>query len=159
MNKVLKIILISVGVLFIIGIVTLMYIGANSPETYIYTDKEIPKEYRQEIAELSLLEDDERIEFMYSDGLLNLTDGLYILTNKHIILYLAEWDKPEKIIDFSEITFVDVEYDDSFLTDSYITIETDLFRFDFPVSSEKGRDKEFYYSLQNKVEKAHRSEQ
>jgi hypothetical protein len=156
MHKALKIVLISIGAIFFIGVFTLMYIGANTPETFIYTKNEIPLKYRAQINSLSLLSDDEQIIYFYSDGLLNITDGLYMLTNEHLIIYVAEWDEPELIIQFSEIDYIDVEYDNSFLTDSYINIETEFgLMVEFPVSSEKGRDHEFFNYLKQKVEEAH----
>ncbi len=156
MNKALKIVLISIGVVFVIGIIALMYIGANTPETHIYTQNEIPEKYRKQIKSLSLLSEDEKIVFLYSDALLDITDGLYMLTNEHLTIYISEWDEPELIIEFSEIDFIDIEYDDSFLNDSYITIETEYgLIVEFPVSSDKGRDHDFFDYLQKKVEKSH----
>ena len=156
MNKALKIVLISIGAIFAIGIISLMYIGANSPDTCIYKENEIPRKYKEQLNALSLLSEDEKIVFLYSDAMLNITDGLYMLTNKHLILYIAEWEVPELIIEFSEIDFIDIEYDDSFLVDSYITIETaDGLMVEFPVSSDKGRDHDFFNYLQEKVEESH----
>ena len=156
MKKALKIVLISLGVFFVIIIIGAMYLGANSPDTCIYTEYDIPAKYRKQVKSLSLLSEDEKIIFLYSDAFLDIADGLYMLTNEHLTVYLAEWDEPELIIEFSEIDFIDIEYDDSFLTDSYVTVETEYgLVVEFPVSSEKGRDHDFFDYLQKKVEKSH----
>ena len=155
MGKPLKIILISFGILIVIVILGLAYIGANSPETYVYTSDEIPTKYIREINRLGLLEENENIEFFYSDGLLDIKGGIFILTDKHLILYVDEWNNPKTIIDFSEINYLDIQYDDSFLNDSFIIVESENgFSYEFPVSSELGRDKKFFEALQQKVENA-----
>lgn len=156
MSRAVKILLISLGSVILIGIIALMYIGANTPATHIYSENEIPVKYREELNKLSLLSGDEKIVFFYSDALLNITDGLYILTNEHVILYVAEWDEPKLKMNYSEIDFIDIDYDDSFLNDSFITIENEQgLMVKFPVSSEKGRDHDFFNYLQKKVELAH----
>lgn len=156
--KALKIVLISIGGIFLLGIIALVVIGANSPETYIYTESEIPAKYRDEIKELSLLTENESIVYLYSDAIWDIKNRVYLLTDKHLILYIEEWEDPKMIIEFDAIDFVHVEYDKSFLNDSFITVETnDGAYVEFPVSSEKGRDYDFFTYLQEKVEDAHSS--
>ena len=151
--KALKLILIVIGSVFTICLISLAYIGAASPETFVYRADEIPAKYRNELAELNLLNDSEELLYMYSDALFKLKNGVYILTDEHLILYSDEWDEPETIISFDEITFLDIAYDDSFLDDSYITLETVYgVQAVFPVSSEKGRDKKFYRYLEDQVQ-------
>ncbi|MFT5777103.1 MAG: hypothetical protein ACI837_000034 [Crocinitomicaceae bacterium] len=153
--KALKIVLISVGFLLLLGIGSLMYIGANSPDTYVYVKNEIPKNYKDLLRELSLIEADEKIQFLYSDALFSITKGVYVLTDKHLILYSEEWLEPERIFAFEEIYFLDITYDDSFFSDSYITVQTEYgMEIIFPVSSEKQRDYEFFHYLETKVDNA-----
>ena len=154
--KAVKIVLISLGGILVTGIFILICIGANSPETYIYTGNEIPSKYRRQLNELSLIESDESIIYMYSDALFDIKEGVYILTNKHLIIYLEEWEDPRTIIEFEEIDFLDIEYDNSFFNDSFISVETDYgMTIEFPVSSERGRDRDFFKYLQKKVIDAH----
>ncbi len=156
MNRTLLVILIVVGVVFVGGFAVLVYIGTKGPETYIYAENEIPSSYKQEMKDLGLIKEDERIIYFYSDGLVDVKDGMYALTDHHLILYSTQWSEPETVIGFEEISYLDVDYDDSFLTDSYVLVETeDGMTVEFPLSSERGRDKEFYNLLSKKVEEAH----
>ncbi|MFT6243695.1 MAG: hypothetical protein ACJA0U_001945 [Salibacteraceae bacterium] len=156
--KAVKIVIISIGTLFVLGVIGLMYVGANSPETYIYTENEIPEEYLEILDELTPLNKNENVLFFYSDALFDIKDGIYALTDQRLIIYCQEWDDPEAIIEFDDIVNLNIEYDDSFLTDSFITVETDYEMIvEFPVSSEKGRDKQFFQYLEQKVREAHSS--
>ena len=156
MNRALLITLIVVGVVFMAAIFGLAYVGATGPETFIYKEKEIPSTFKKEMKDLKLLSEDEKLLYFYSDGLLDIKDGLYALTDQHLILYSTQWSEPETIIGFDEISYLDVEYDESFLNDSYVTVETEYgMSVEFPLSSERGRDKEFYNLLSKKVEEAH----
>ncbi|MDG1332577.1 MAG: hypothetical protein P8P74_09625 [Crocinitomicaceae bacterium] len=156
MNRALLITLISVGVVFLAGIIALSYIGAKGPETFIYKNNEVPTSFRKQMLDMDLISKEEKIIYFYSDALMDITDGLYVLTDQHLILYSKQWEEPETIIGFSEISSLNIDYDDSFLIDSYVVVETDYgMMVEFPLSSEKGRDKEFYTLLQKYVEDAH----
>lgn len=149
--KALKITLISLGGIIALGIFVSVYIGENSPGTFIYTANEIPKKYKDQLKELSLVNEDEQIVYMYSDAIFNIKGGVYLLTDKHLILYMEEWEDPKTIIEFEEIDFIDIVYDNSFLNDSFITVETENEIVEFPVSSDMGRDRDFFTYLQKKV--------
>ena len=150
--KALKIILIAGGAFMVLLFFGLAYIGMVSPETFVYTKNDVPQKYVKEMRELSLLENSERLQYMYSDALFDIKDGIYALTDKHLIIYCDEWSDPKTIIAFNEIIDLYVEYDDSFINDSYITVEYAELQVSFPVSSEKGRDKDFFNYLYRKVE-------
>lgn len=151
--KPLHIILIIFGSIMIIAIAGVGYIGAASPETFVYTKNDLPKSYLKEMKELELIEEGEQVQFMYSDALLDIKGGIYAITDKHLVFYNKEWSQPKYIIGFDEIDYLNVEYNDSFLEDSYITIETfNGIQIVFPVSSEKNRDHEFFDYLSTKIE-------
>ena len=104
--------------------------------------------------ELSLLEDNENLQFMYSDAIFDIKAGIYALTDKHLILYNEEWNEKETIIEFNNINFLEIEFEKSSFIDSYITVETKSgIQVVFPVSSEKGRDRDFYNYLSSRVKK------
>ena len=128
------------------------YIGVVSPETFVYTKNDIPKKYVDQMQDLALFENGEQLQYMYSDALFDIKGGIYALTDQHLIIYNDEWNEPKTIIEFKDIIDLYIEYDDSFLLDSYITVETAYgMQVDFPVSSEKGRDRDFFNYLQEKV--------
>ncbi len=155
MNRALLITLITVGVLFLGGIIALTYIGSKTPETFIYKKDEIPAAYRAQMRELNLISENEELLYFYSDGLLDVTDGMYALTDQHLIIYSTQWSEPETIIAFEDISSLGVNYDASFFVDSYVRVETVYgMEVEFPLSSERGRDKEFYELLSKRVEEA-----
>ncbi len=69
--------------------------------------------------DLSLLQSKERIQFMYSDGVLDIKSGLYALTDKLLSLYNEEWNEPKTVIVFKDIIDFYIDYDDSFLLDNF----------------------------------------
>lgn len=123
----------------------------HSPETYVYLGNQMPKIYVDEIRKLNLLENNEKIKYFYSDGLYNIKESFYFVTDQKLVAYNESWEEPETIIFFNEIVSLDVEYHDSYYEDSYIMLETtDGMELDFPVSSERKRDKDFYNYLLEK---------
>ncbi|ARV09889.1 hypothetical protein BTO05_09645 [Winogradskyella sp. PC-19] len=124
--------------------------SCDGPETYIYLGRQVPKKYIDEIKTLGLLSSNEKIKYFYSDGFNDIKEGLYFVTDKNLVAYNKEWEYPKTIIPFSEITNLDVMYNESLYEDSYIFVESKEFELDFPVSSEKGRDKDFFNYLVQK---------
>jgi hypothetical protein len=111
----------------------------------------MPKEFVEEIRSLNLLENNEKIKYFYSDGFYDIKEGFYFVTDQKLVAYNESWEEPEIIVFFNEIVSLDVEYNDSFYEDSYIMLETkDGMELDFPVSSERKRDKDFYNYLLKK---------
>ena len=136
----------------IIGIITIFLIaitifGAISPETYIYNGVDVPKKFLKEIKELELLEDDEVITYFYSDAFFDIKKGFYLVTDRHLIAYSSEWEEPKTIIPFEDIYDVVLNRNESLLEDSMLYVEAAEYTLDFPLSSEKGRDKDFYNYL------------
>ena len=150
--KILKIFGISFGSLLSIAF---FYFAYSSPETYIYSGHQVPRKFLHEIRSLDLLEEDEKIKYFYSDAIFNIKEGMYFVPGRNITLYSEKWKKPVTIIKLENITKIDVEYDDTFWTDSFVSIETkDGLEVSFPLSSEKGRDKKFmqYLRLNTKID-------
>lgn len=123
----------------------------ESPDTYVYLGNQMPKTYIEEIRNLNLLENNEKIKYFYSDGFYDIKEGFYFVTDQKLVAYNESWEEPETIIFFNEIISLDIEYNDSFYEDSFIMLETtDGMELDFPVSSERKRDKDFYNYLLKK---------
>ena len=151
--KALKIVGIGLGVLVaVLGGIGLMAVGVLAPDTAVYLEDQVPQKYLNEIRELGLTEEDERVIYFYSDAVWDIKAGMYFVSDQHLVLYSEEWEEPQSIIGFEEITDLDVEYDDSFFVDTYVTVETDSgLEVTFPVSSEKGRDKKFVEHIISKM--------
>ena len=149
--KALKIILCGLGI--IIG--TALTIGLafieRGPETYVYKDKDIPKRYRKQIHKLKLIEWQEPIIFFYSDGLINIEEGMYFITDKRIILYSKDWAEPTENIPFQDIANIEVQYSTSWIDDTWVMVGTDNYDYEFPLSKERDGDEKFVEYLQQQV--------
>ena len=124
------------GIFLIASCAGLVYLGDQAPETSIYSGRQIPQKYLDIVQELNLIEPDEEIRFFYSDALLDIKEGLYFVTDKHLVLYSAEWAEPETIISLDEITDLSVNYNSSFFEDSMVFVSTASgIETTFPISS------------------------
>jgi len=123
----------------------LFLVACDVPETYVYLGKQVPKKYIKEIKSLGLIEKDEKLIYFYSDGLTDIKDGLFFVTDQNLVLYSNQWEEPKTIIPFGNISFLNIEYNKSFLEDSYVYVVTkDSLEVEFPISSERNRDEDFY---------------
>ena len=148
--KILKILGVILAGLIGVVVLGLVFIGSQGPETSVYLGRQVPKKYLKEVRELGLLERDEEIAYFYSDALLDIKEGLYFVSDRHLVLYYKDWEEPQTIIKFEDISNVEVEYEESFFEDSYVVVETiEGFEISFPLSSEKGRDKKFVAYIQS----------
>ena len=142
-------------ILAFLGILTflaLYIIGSIAPVTSVYLGRQVPKKYVEEIKGLKLLRHGEKIVYFYSDGFIDIKDGMYFVTDQNVVAYNNLWEEPETIIPFETIDSLSVDYDDSFLEDSYIFIRTlDGLEVTFPVSSERNRDKIFYKFIRKRL--------
>ena len=141
--------MVTAGYIFVIIVVlSLLFLSNKIPETGIYLGHEIPKKYLIEIIDLGLLEANEQIKFFYTDGIFDIKNGLYFVTDTKFVAYCKKWEEPKKVIRVDEIVDLDIEYKYLFTNDSNVYLKTKSgFELEFPLSSEKDRDKEFYYYL------------
>jgi hypothetical protein len=147
-----KVLAIAAGlVVFVIVAVfaLLVYIGSEGPSTSVVPGRQIPKEYRSTIQTLDLLEEGEQILYFYSDAMVDIEEGFYLLTDRKVAVYDNEWDPPDVRIPFSQIEDLDITYDESFWTDSTVLLVlTDGSEVWFPLSSDDGGDKKFFEALE-----------
>ncbi len=136
------------------GVAFLVYLGAVSPETSVYVGKQVPEKYVQTARELGALDAGEQPKFFYSDGLLGIEEGFYLVTDKKVAIYSNDGRDPAlTVIPFDQIASAEIERDESFIGDSYIMLETiDGDYQAFPVSSEQGRDKLFFKVIEENIE-------
>ncbi len=130
----------------------LMYIGAASPETSVYPGKMVPEKYLNTIRDVGALDDDETLLFFYSDALIDIHEGFYLVSDKKVAIYREQIDDPPLTkIPFDQITIANLERDESFLVDSIITLVLEKGQvLSFPVSSEYNRDVEFFDAIRDR---------
>ena len=134
-------------------IIAFFVMTSMGPDTSVYTGRQIPKRFMTTIRSLNLLKDNEQIKYFYSDALTDIKEGFYFVTDKNLIIYSDKWEEPETVIPLDQIVSLDVQYDDSFLDDTYAFITTlSGLEMSFPISSEKGLDKKFVKVIQDNMQ-------
>jgi hypothetical protein len=136
------------GVVAVVG-----YVGVVSPETSVYAGNQLPQKFLDTASEVGALEPGEQVRFFYSDGLVNIREGFYFVSDRKVAIYVEDGRaEPLTVIEFDNISSVDLQRDESFFEDSQITIETEDGQYlVFPVSSEFDRDVEFFEAIKQKV--------
>ncbi len=76
MPKFFKLAGIGCGALFALGIITVMVIGSVAPSTAIYVGRDVPAKYVTTLQDLGVLEQDETVRYLYSDGLFGIEEGV-----------------------------------------------------------------------------------
>ena len=133
---------------------SLFYIGTAGPETFVVSGRQMNKAHTKIIRDLGLLENSEKIQYFYSDALFDIRKGMYFVTDKKLVLYSEDWEDPRLVAPFAEIIDAQGEFNESFLDDSYVSITMDNGdEWTFPVSSERGKDKDFYEYLTARIGK------
>ena len=147
--KTISIIIIS---LLLSALAIFAYVVKDGPETYVYLGKQTPKEFKQSINGLSLLEKDENIQFFYSDAIIDIQDGMYIITDKKIVLYSREWETPKPSIPYEQIGRIEVHYSTSWDEDTWVFLsDLEGQPLDFPLSPEKGTDQKVLNYIKAKI--------
>ena len=156
MNKKIVIVLVASGVLFLVVAAAvigwLVVLVKRSPETYVVPGAQIAERHLREIDELGILAEGEEILLFYSDALIDLTEGMYLATDRRLVLYDDEWEQPLLSAPFDSIQDVQAEWDSSFLVDSRLSVTLANGEvWAFPVSSEGGGDRWFYGFLRHRA--------
>ena len=132
---------------------TCIYIGVVGPDTKVLPGAQVPARFGAQIWKLNLLEPDEQIRYFYSDALVNIENGFYLLTDRRLIVYSRTFDEPAILVPFSEIREVEAFFSDSWLEDSLITVTlADDTTVSFPASCEGGGDRRMYDTLRKSQE-------
>lgn len=141
----------AVGFALLTGafLVFIFYIGTAGVPVEVLAGAQLPTDYLETIRETGVLDDDEDVVFFYSDALMDIRDGFYLLTDRKVVVYSATYSDPAIPVPFDDIRDLEVEFDDSFLADSTVWItRSDGSTVSFPLSSERGGDKRFYEALE-----------
>jgi len=132
-------------------LISMILIDRFLHEGTIHTRAQIPENYIEKINELGLLETTEKIEYLYTDALFELEEGIYFVTNKHLVLFNQEWEPRGYIIPFENIRKVEIKFDYSYINDSIMTVRTLEHVVSFPLSSNEGKDKLFMKYLSEMI--------
>ena len=151
--KVLIILAVIGGVLMVAICAGLMYIGAKAPPTACVPGSRVRASDMQTIRRLGLLEEGERIQFFYSDALINIENGMYFFTDRRVVVYSEMLAEPLIAVEYPEILDITAEFDGNLFVDSTIWLELEEDYVTFPVSSEGGGDRQFHKSLLDMWEK------
>lgn len=127
----------------------LAYIGMKGPQTYVVSGNQIKSHHMDTIRSLGLLESDEEIIQFYSDALVDVQNGMYMITDDRVILYSQNWSPPTIYIPFEAIEDFELDASESeLLMDSFLTIYLKNGEsHSFPVSAENGGDRRFVRAL------------
>jgi len=112
----------------------------------------LPGSYRATLIEEGHLEPNEQIEFFYSGGLMSIREDGNFFTDHRVVSYetidgtVNRYEAP-----FDSISEVDVEWSESSLENTRVTITTDESEsFLLVVSNEEGRDRQFVAALESR---------
>ncbi len=152
MKLFLKITGIGCSSLVVLLLALVIFIGSVAPETSVYVGNELPKKFVKAVRSQNLLEEDERIQYFYSDAVFDVTASMYFLSDRKLVLQSEEWQQPSILLKFHDIAELDIYRDQSFFSDSTIFVTTHAGEeYAFPLSSEKDLDERFYKALKAKV--------
>lgn len=145
------------GGLFALGCVALLsgliYIGTAGPDIEVVPGAQVRKSFVSKIQALDLLEPDEKLLFFYSDALVDIENGFYLLTDRKVVVYRKDYAQPKVIVPITGIRDMDASWSDSFWEDSRITLTlADDSQVWFPLSRENGGDKAFFDTLKKNWE-------
>lgn len=147
-----KVLVIAAGLVVVVVVAVfalLVYIGSEAPSTSVLPGRQIPKNYLSTIQTLGLLEESEQILYFYSDAMMDIEEGFYLLTDRKVVVYDNEWEPPDIRIPFLRIERLDITYNESFWTDSIVLVVlTDGSEVRFPLSSDDGGDKKFFTAME-----------
>jgi len=138
-----------------------VYLGTYAPETSVYAGNEVPNRFIETMKSVGALEEGETILYFYSDALTDIRDGFYFVSDRRVVVYAeAAGGSPLTTVGFDEIAELDIVRDESFFTDSQITLELKDGRpVSFPVSSEVGGDERFFEAIEERVAEEEESEE
>lgn len=126
-----------------------MYIGTVGPDTKVYTANEVPRRFVDVASGLGLLDPGERVQFFYSDALTDVREGMYLVTDKKVVVYIADAQTPATKAPFGTIERAELDSSGSAWEDGFITLVlTDETVVTFPVSGEAGRDRLMFDAIE-----------
>ena len=130
----------------------LVYVGAAGPGTKVMVANEVPADSANTLRGLGVLDPGEQIRFLYSDAMLDIRNGCYVVTDRKVIVYAKDAQQPATVVPFGRIADVELVRGDSDWEDGSITLTLiDGNIVSFPVSREEDRDVKMSEAIQESV--------
>lgn len=138
-------------------LVAVTYIALMGPGMKVIGGQEIPPRLLARMNELVSLGSDEKIQFFYSDALVDIADGFYVLTDQRVILYSNTQELSlfgsRLLVPFSAIDAVEAHFSDNPAEDTVIEVVlADGPIYYFPASTEDAGDRKMFSYLYRSVE-------
>lgn len=129
-----------------------VYIGAKGPDIAVYAGNQVPQKFTDIIDDTGVLEPDEKILFFYSDAMIDITEGFYLVTDRKVVTYSSAVSPHETLVPYADIASADIYRDTSFFNDSQIELTLkDGSIVSFPVSSEFDRDVSVHEAIEQRI--------
>ncbi len=143
------------GGVFLSGCMMLALLGLLLPsETYVVEGDQLSTDLRAVVESLNILEPTETILYFYSDAFFDIREGFYMLTDQALILWGEKFAPegevlaPKVRLALDQITSIGVNYSDSWLEDSAVSVDSEGWNYQFPLSFENGGDRSFITELE-----------
>ena len=125
-----------------------MVIGTMVPPEGVVTWEEVDPRNQQVLRESGLLADENRILFLYSTSLTDISEDLYVLTEDTIVINeTVDGERQHRVVPLNSILTIYVVYSDSWLEDSVLVVKGEENLHAVPLSTDLGRDREFTAKL------------
>ena len=129
------------------------YVGSRGPDTDVYAGNELPGRFLDDMREVGALETDERIDYFYSDAIVDIRDGFYFVSDRRVVVFQGEdGERGLTAMAFDEIADVRLDREESFFIDSQLTLDlVDGSVVAFPLSSEHEGDVRFFETVRERI--------
>ncbi len=142
------------GSVAVLGFFSLMALGLAMelgflPDTAVVSGSELRPSTVELLRSHRVLGEDESIRYFYSEGLLSVLEGGNFFTNSRVVSYAdLTGDAYFDSAPFEEVADIEIQYSESWLDDSVVTVYTDKGdSFFLIVSSEEKKDRVFFEAL------------
>lgn len=117
--------------------------------------RQVPARVIQRIRDLGLLERDEELRYLASDGLFRIEEDLSFFTQRRLVLHCEEWETPTSAVNLRDIvsitpTFAESDFDFTCLD----VVCEDGTELTVTLGSDAGGDKRYYEALKRAWEAA-----
>ncbi len=140
---------IGAGILVLIGFLGLVLIGILGPPAGVVTWEEVSPRHQRILTESGLLADEDRVVYLYSTGLIDMLDDLYILTEDAVMIYeTVDGARQDWVVPLDTIKGLRVAYSESSFEDSGLVVEGEEYLHVVPLSIDGGMDRQFVAKLE-----------
>lgn len=140
---------IGAAILVAIGFAGLVVLGTLAPPEGVVTWEEISPRNQQILVESGLGVDEDSVVFLYSTGLTDILENLYVLTHQAVIIHeTVDRERQHWEIPLETILTIRVAYSDRWNEASGLVVEDVDYLYVVPLSTHEGRDRAFVSKLE-----------